>query len=205
MPGVSFARVRLCEMEGSIMNPERQRTREGVLLLALFALTIPAANWLIGHVGTTCVPQGPCLVPVAPGLMAPSGVTMVGIALVLRDLVQRRLGTAISALAVLVGSGLSALYAPATLVLASASAFLLSELADLAVYTPLARRRLVAAVIASSCAGLVVDSIVFLWLAFGSLDFLSGQVVGKAWMVLLSVPLVAWLRRRDERLGIMPA
>lgn len=187
------------------MNPERQRTREGVLFLVLFVLTIPAANWLIGHVGTTCVPQGPCLVPVAPGLMAPSGVTMVGIALVLRDLVQRRLGTAISALAVLVGSGLSALYAPASLVVASATAFLLSELADLAVYTPLARRRLVAAVIASSCAGLVVDSIVFLWLAFGSLDFLAGQVVGKAWMVLLSVPLVAWLRRRDERLGIMPA
>jgi uncharacterized PurR-regulated membrane protein YhhQ (DUF165 family) len=192
-------------MEGSIMNPERQRTREGVLFLVLFALTIPAANWLIGHVGTTCVPQGPCLVPVAPGLMAPSGVTMVGIALVLRDLVQRRLGTAISALAVLVGSGLSALYAPASLVVASATAFLLSELADLAVYTPLARRRLVAAVIASSCAGLVVDSIVFLWLAFGSLDFLAGQVVGKAWMVLLSIPFVAWLRRRDERLGIMPA
>jgi uncharacterized PurR-regulated membrane protein YhhQ (DUF165 family) len=205
MPGVPFARVRLCKMEGSIMNPGRQRTREGVLFLVLFALTIPAANWLIGHVGTTCVPQGPCLVPVAPGLMAPSGVTMVGIALVLRDLVQRRLGTAISALAVLVGSGLSALYAPASLVVASATAFLLSELVDLAVYTPLARRRLVAAVIASSCAGLVVDSIVFLWLAFGSLDFLAGQVVGKAWMVLLSVPLVAWLRRRDERLGIMPA
>ncbi len=205
MPGVPFARVRLCKMEGSIMNPERQRTREGVLFLVLFALTIPAANWLIGHVGTTCVPQGPCLVPVAPGLIAPSGVTMVGIALVLRDLVQRRLGTAISALAVLVGSGLSALYAPASLVVASATAFLLSELADLAVYTPLARRRLVAAVIASSCAGLVVDSIVFLWLAFGSLDFLAGQVVGKAWMVLLSIPLVAWLRRRDERLGIMPA
>jgi uncharacterized PurR-regulated membrane protein YhhQ (DUF165 family) len=192
-------------MEGSIMNPERQRAREGVLFLVLFALTIPAANWLIGHAGTTCVPQGPCLVPVAPGLMAPSGVTMVGIALVLRDLVQRRLGTAISALAVLVGSGLSALYAPASLVAASATAFLLSELADLAVYTPLARRRLVAAVIASSCAGLVVDSVVFLWLAFGSLDFLAGQVVGKAWMVLLSIPLVAWLRRRDERLGIMPA
>jgi uncharacterized PurR-regulated membrane protein YhhQ (DUF165 family) len=192
-------------MEGAIMNPERQRIREGILFLVLFALTIPAANWLIGHAGTTCVPHGPCLVPVAPGLMAPSGVTMVGIALVLRDLVQRRLGTAISALAVLVGSGLSALYAPASLVVASATAFLLSEFADLAVYTPLARRRLVVAVIASSCAGLVVDSIVFLWLAFGSLEFLAGQVVGKTWMVLFSIPLVAWLRRRDERFGIMPA
>jgi uncharacterized PurR-regulated membrane protein YhhQ (DUF165 family) len=192
-------------MEGGIMNPERQRTREGILFLALFALTIPTANWLIGNVGITCVPNGPCLVPVAPGLMAPSGVTMVGVALVLRDLVQRRLGTATSALTVLVGSGLSALYAPASLVVASATAFFLSEFADLAVYTPLARRRLVAAVIASSGVGLVVDSIAFLWLAFGSLDFLAGQVVGKAWMVLLSIPLVAWLRRRDERLGIMPA
>jgi uncharacterized PurR-regulated membrane protein YhhQ (DUF165 family) len=192
-------------MEGWIMNPERQRTHEGLLFLVLFALTIPAANWLIGHLGTTCVPQGPCLIPVAPGLMAPSGVTMAGIALVLRDLVQRRLGALVSALAIVVGSGLSALFAPASLVVASATAFLLSEFADLAVYTPLARRRLVAAVIASSCAGLVVDSIVFLWLAFGSLDFIAGQVIGKAWMVVLSVPLVAWLRRRDERLGIMPA
>jgi queuosine precursor transporter len=193
-------------MEGGIMNPERQRLQEGIFFLILFALTIPAANWLIGHAGTTCVPpHGPCLIPVAPGLMAPSGVTMVGIALVLRDLVQRRLGTTISALAVLVGSGLSALFAPPALVIASATAFLLSEFADLAVYTPLARRRLVAAVVASTCAGLVVDSIVFLWLAFGSLEFLAGQVVGKSWMVLLSIPFVAWLRRRDERLGIIPA
>jgi queuosine precursor transporter len=201
----AHARGRQCKMEVGIMNPERQRRREGISFLVLFALTIPAANWLISNVGTTCVPNGPCLVPVAPGLMAPSGVAMVGIALVFRDLVQRRLGTAISALAILVGSGLSALFAPASLVVASATAFFLSEFADLAVYTPLARRRLVAAVIASSCVGLVVDSIVFLWLAFGSLDFLAGQVAGKAWMVLLSIPLVAWLRRRDERLGIMPA
>jgi queuosine precursor transporter len=195
-------------MESGIMivAPEQQRSREGVVFLILFTLTIPLANWLIGHVGTSCVgPQGPCVVPVAPGLMAPSGVMMAGIALVLRDLVQRRLGTAISASAIVVGSGLSALLAPASLVVASAMAFLLSEFADLAVYTPLARRRLVAAVIASSSVGLVVDSVVFLWLAFGSLDFLAGQVVGKAWMVLLSIPFVAWLRRRDQRLGIKPA
>jgi queuosine precursor transporter len=192
-------------MEGRVMTIEQQRRREGAVFLVLFALTIPAANWLIGHVGTTCIPRGPCVLPVAPGLMAPSGVTMIGIALVLRDLVQRRLGTVMSALAILCGSALSALLAPAALVVASATAFLLSEFADLAVYTPLARRRLVAAVVASSLAGLVVDSIVFLWLAFGSLDFLAGQVVGKAWMVLLSIPFVAWLRRRDARLGINPA
>jgi queuosine precursor transporter len=184
---------------------DARRRREGIAFLVLFALTIPAANWLIGNAGTTCVPNGPCLIPVAPGLMAPSGVTMIGIALVLRDLVQRRLGLGIAVAAILVGAVLSALVAPPALVVASAAAFLLSELADFAVYTPLARRRLVAAVVASSLVGLVVDSIVFLWLAFGSLDFLAGQVVGKAWMVLLSIPFVAWLRRRDERTGIEPA
>ncbi len=181
-----------------------RRWGEGIAFLALFALTIPAANWLIGHAGTVCPAGGPCLVPVAPGLMAPSGVTMAGAALVLRDLVQRRLGFSASSLAILAGAALSALVAPPALVVASAVAFLLSEFADLAVYTPLARRGLVIAVVASSVVGLVVDSIVFLWLAFGSLEFLLGQVVGKAWMVLLSIPFVAWLRRRDERFGIMP-
>lgn len=187
-------------------TPDFDRRRfEGYVFLALFALTIPVANWMIGNVGTVCMPQGPCLVPVAPGLTAPSGVTMIGVALVLRDLVQRRLGTGVAAVAILVGAGVSALLAPPALVVASAAAFLLSEFADLAVYTPLARRRLLAAVVASGMVGLVIDSIVFLWLAFGSLDFLAGQVVGKAWMVLLSVPFVAWLRRRDARLGVAPA
>jgi uncharacterized PurR-regulated membrane protein YhhQ (DUF165 family) len=89
--------------------------------------------------------------------------------------------------------------------MASATAFLLSEFTDFTVFTPLARRRLVTAVVVSSIAGLVVDSIVFLWLAFGSLEFLAGQIIGKAWMVLFSLPLVAYLRRRDERLGLTAA
>src|SRR5262249_10285145 len=67
---------------------------------------------------------------------------------------------------------------------------------------PLARRGLIIAVVASGVVGLVVDSVVFLWLAFGSLEFLLGQIIGKAWMVLISVPCVAWLRRRDARLGM---
>jgi uncharacterized PurR-regulated membrane protein YhhQ (DUF165 family) len=184
---------------------ETRRLGEGIVCLVLFGLTIPAANWLIGNAGTVCIPNGPCLIPVAPGLMAPSGVTMIGIALVLRDLVQRRLGIGIAAGAIVVGAGLSALFAPPQLVIASGVAFFISELADLAVYTPLARRRLIAAVVVSSMAGLIVDSIVFLWLAFGSLEFLLGQIVGKAWMVVASIPLVAWLRRRDRRLGLAPA
>jgi uncharacterized PurR-regulated membrane protein YhhQ (DUF165 family) len=186
------------------MNPSR-RLGEGLVFLALFALTIPAANWLIGNVGAKCVPGGPCLIPVAPGLMAPSGVIMIGLALVLRDLVQRRLGVRAAIAAILAGALLSALIAPPSLVIASAVAFLVAELADLAVFTPLQQRGLVLAVLASSLVGLVVDSMLFLQLAFGSLQFLTGQVVGKAWMVLLSLPFVALIRRRDERLGLVPA
>ncbi|MBR0663478.1 VUT family protein [Roseomonas hellenica] len=182
-----------------------RRRREGALFLIAFGLCIPAANWLIGHAGTVCVPGGPCLIPVAPGLVAPSGVLMIGLALVLRDLVQRRLGLRFAFAAVVAGTALSALLAPPALVLASAAAFLVSETADLAVYTPLQRRGLVLAVLASSVAGLVVDSIVFLTLAFASLAYLPGQVVGKAWMVLAALPLIHWLRRRDERLGLTPA
>jgi queuosine precursor transporter len=187
------------------MRADVLRRREGVLFLLGFALCIPAANWLIGHVGTVCVPNGPCLVPVAPGVMAPSGVVMVGLALVLRDMVQRRLGLPWAAVAVGMGAALSAFLAPPALVLASTIAFLMSELADLAIYTPLQKRGLTRAVAVSSLVGLVVDSLLFLYLAFGSLAYLPGQVIGKAWMVLLALPVVAWLRRRDDRLGLSPA
>jgi uncharacterized PurR-regulated membrane protein YhhQ (DUF165 family) len=178
---------------------------EGLVALLLFGLTIPAANWLIGHVGTVCVPNGPCLIPVAPGIDAPSGVLMIGLALVLRDLVQRRLGAKAGLGAIMAGAAISAFLAPPAIVIASTLAFLLSELADFAVYTPLQRHRFVLAVALSSLVGLVVDSAVFLFIAFGSLDFLAGQVIGKAWMVLLAMPVMHWLRRRDARLGLVPA
>lgn len=187
------------------MTQDRQRWTEGLVALALFTLTIPVANWMIGNVGTVCVPQGPCLIPVWPGVTAPSGVLMIGLALVLRDIVQRRLGPGFGLAAIAIGTLISAFLAPPSIVLASTAAFLLSELADFAVYTPLQRRRFVTAVFASSVVGLVVDSAVFLWLAFGSLSYLPGQVIGKAWMVLLALPLMYALRKRDERVGLTPA
>lgn len=167
----------------------------GVVAFALFLACIPLANWMIGHVGTVCLPNGPCLIPVAPGVMAPSGVLMIGAALVLRDIVQRLMGPVWALVAIAAGTALSLLLAPPALVLASGAAFLLSELADFAVFTPLQRRRLLLAVLASSAVGLVVDSIVFLTLAFGSLDYLGGQILGKAWALLIAFPLVRLMRR----------
>ncbi len=184
---------------------ERRRRTEGVLFLIGFGLCIPAANWLIGNVGTVCPPDAPCLIPVAPGVMAPSGVLTIGLAFVLRDLVQRRIGVRWAAVAVVAGALLSAVFAPPALVVASGTAFLFSEAADLAVYTPLQRRRLVLAVFASSIVGLIVDSILFLYLAFGSIEFLLGQIIGKSWMVVLALPFIMLLRRRDERLELTPA
>jgi queuosine precursor transporter len=181
------------------------RRTEGFLYLAAFGASIPLSNWMLGHVGVVCPASGPCLLPVGPGLLAPSGVLVVGLAFVLRDLVQRRLGKGWTLVAIALGAVLSAALAPPSLVLASGGAFAVSELADFVIYTPLQRRGLVLAVLVSSLVGLLVDSVLFLQLAFGSLDFLAGQVVGKAWMVMVSLPVVSWLRRRDERLGLEPA
>jgi uncharacterized PurR-regulated membrane protein YhhQ (DUF165 family) len=193
--------------EGSrrMQNLESSKRFEGVIFFMGFVACVPIANWLIGNVGTVCIPMGPCLIPVAPRIDAPSGVLMIGLALVLRDLVQRRLGIAWAVGAIGIGTALSATFAPASLVIASTVGFLLSESADLVVFTPLQRRGLIMAVFLSSAVGLVVDSVVFLWLAFGSLEFLSGQIIGKAWMVLVALPLISWLRKRDERIGLTSA
>jgi hypothetical protein len=177
---------------------------EGLGYFLAYIACIPLANWMIGHVGTMCGPTGPCLLPVFPWgpgghpVMAPSGVTMAGLALVLRDLVQRRLGRTAGVMSILAGAALSGAVAPPQLVVASIVAFLASEFADFAIYTPLQERGLVLAVFASSIVGLIVDSLLFLWLAFGSLEFLTGQLLGKTWMVLLSLPVVHWIRRRES-------
>lgn len=164
--------------------------------IAAFLGCIPAANWLIQHVGIECVTNGPCLIPVLPGLMAPSGVLMIGAALVLRDVVHSRFGARWAAGAILAGTTLTAFIAPGPLVLASGAAFLLSEFADLAVYAPLRDRRLVMAVVLSGLVGAIVDSAAFLYLAFGSLDYLTGQVVGKMWAAIFAIPILMAMRGR---------
>lgn len=166
----------------------------GYIALVGFGLTIPAANWLIGHVGASCIPNGPCIIPVGFCLDAPSGVLMVGLALVLRDVVHERLGWTWAVGAIAIGGVLSAFFAPPALVAASGLAFLLSEGADMLVYSPLRARRLTLAVLASGIAGAAVDSAVFLWVAFGSLEFLAGQVLGKTWMTLVALPILWGIR-----------
>lgn len=168
-----------------------------VLILA-FAATIPAANWLIGNFGTECIPNGPCLVPVGFGLHAPSGVMMIGIALLLRDAVHEAGGVKAALAAIAIGAVLSWFVAPPALVVASVAAFTLAELADLSVYAPLRERRLWLAVAFSGLVGAAIDSAVFLWLAFGSIDFIAGNVIGKVWMSLLAGAVLLSMRQARE-------
>jgi queuosine precursor transporter len=194
-------------MTHSGVTRERQRI-EGIVLLASFIASIWLANWLITHWGTERFGDGPWLVPVWPGFLtpsgdtiyAPSGVLAIGLSFTLRDLVQRRLGLLPAVAAIIAGAALSAAL-DTSLALASGLAFLVAESLDLFVYTPIQRRNLVVAVIASNLVGILVDSAIFLRIAFGSLDLLEGQVIGKAWMTLLAVPLIWGLRSWDDRRG----
>lgn len=150
------------------------------LPLALYVGLVFAANWAVDEFG---------IVPVGFGLMAPAAVYVVGLAFIARDVVQRSLGKRWTVAAILVGAGLSAIVSP-ELALASGCAFLASETVDFIVYTALERHWLTA-VFVSGAIALVVDSLLFLWLAFGSLEFLSGQLVGKALATAAGV-LVLW-------------
>lgn len=166
------------------------------IAFASFAATIPAANWLIGNVGTSCIPDGPCLIPVGFGLMAPSGVLMIGLALVLRDWLHELAGWRWSLAAVLVGGALSLLFSPPALAAASAAAFTVAELADLLVYAQLRRRGRALAVMASQVVGAALDSALFVFIAFGSLQFSLGATLGKLYA---GAAVAAWLWARGRR------
>lgn len=165
----------------------------GLVAAVLFVGTVWAANYAVKHWG---------IVNVGFGLSAPAGVYFVGLAFTLRDLVHRALGRLVVVFCILAGAVLSYLLEAnvtipggvIALAGASAIAFLVSESADMAVYEPIRKRGWIPAVLASNVAGILIDSALFLWLAFGSLSFFWGQVVGKAWMTLVALPVIWALR-----------
>lgn len=165
--------------------------RLGIVAAVLFVATVFAANWAVETFG---------IVSVGFGLMAPAGVYFAGLAFVFRDVVQHELGRHVAAGAILAGAGLSAIVSP-TLALASSIAFLVSEFVDMAVFTSLERRGLLRSAAVSNVAGAFVDSVVFLSIAFGSLAFLWGQVVGKLWMTAAAIPVLAAIRAAERRRG----
>lgn len=159
------------------------------LLALAYVGTVVGANLAIQLFG---------LVPVGFGLLAPAAVYVAGFAFTLRDLLQEAAGRKVVVGAIIVGAGISALLDP-RIGLASGVAFLVSELADWAVYEPLRLRRWKTAILASNVVGLLVDSAIFLTLAFGSLEFFAGQAVGKLWTTLAAIAVLGLLRARRPR------
>ena len=137
------------------------------------------------------------VIPVGFGLMAPAAVLVVGFVLIARDVAHRRHGWKPIVAAILVGTAISAVMSP-QLAVASGAAFLFAELADLAVYSKLRARGFTLAVVSSNIVGAVIDSLLFLWLAFGSFGFLAGQLVGKLWATVLFL-VVAGIAALEER------
>lgn len=155
-----------------------------------YLATIPIANWL-----TTRYPAA----PVAPGVFAPAGVYVVGLTLVMRDLSRELAGRTPVALAMAAGVALSYWTANETVATASAVAYVLSESLDFGVYEWLRNHGFTIALAISNAVCLIADSILFLSLAFGSLHYLPGQVIGKAWMTGAAVVLLLLRRRAHHR------
>lgn len=173
------------------MDRSSPRYWRGAGWAALYVASIMLAAYLVATYGA---------VPVGLGLYAPAGAYVIGVTMVLRDLTQDQLGPKWTYAAILVGTGLSAAISPGVAI-ASAAAFLGSETLDMIVYTPLrARGRVVTAILASNLVGTIVDSFLFLIIAFGSLEFFAGQVWAKLFSTALAALLVGllYMKRRDK-------
>lgn len=161
-----------------------------VAIAACYLATIVGANWALEQWG---------MVSVGFGLVAPAGVYFAGLSFGFRDALQEVGGRLATVCLIVVGAGLSWFIEP-TFAVASGCAFLFGELADFAVYTPLRERQWAWAVALSNLTGAVVDSVLFLWLAFGAAavtgDGVAGLVLGKAYMILPAFLIVGWSRQR---------
>jgi uncharacterized PurR-regulated membrane protein YhhQ (DUF165 family) len=154
---------------------------------AAFLACILAANFVTSRYG---------MVPVGFGLVATAGTYFAGLSFVLRDAVQDATGRWATIAVIALGAGLSYLVSNPFIALASGIAFLASETADLAIYTPLRRRGYVRAAVASNVVGSIVDTFLFLHIAGFPLGGWEGQIVGKLAITALVVALVITFRAR---------
>jgi queuosine precursor transporter len=166
-----------------------------IAIYAAFIATIPAANWWLDRYGFWDVP--------GIGMVA-SGVIFAGLAFVLRDVAQLLTNRYWTLTAIACGIALSYWLADPFIATASAAAFGVSESLDLAVYTPLADRRFLLAVVLSSLVGAFVDSALFLYLAFDSADGWWQLAVVKSVVIAMAVPF-AWRARRAVSVRLRPA
>jgi len=164
-------------------------SRRAVITLVAYIGSIIAANWMTAHFG---------LVPIGLSLMVTAGTFAAGFALVARDGVQVAGGRVVVLVAIVIGAILSALTSNAALALASGIAFLVSELVDLGVFTPLRGRSLPLAVLLSSVVSAPVDTVLFLYLAGFAVTWqaVAGQFIVKT---VIAGTVATWLTQRRRR------
>jgi uncharacterized PurR-regulated membrane protein YhhQ (DUF165 family) len=175
---------------------ESPMKRTGWTTLIAFIATIPIANAWLKHFGFWHVPG---LGPVA------SGVVWVGLAFVLRDVAQLVLGRRWTWFAIALGTILSWWLASPALAVASGCAFAISETMDALIYTPLADRMFLRAVVISGWIGSLVDSAVFVKLAFRSYSGWWQLGLVKAIVVALATPVAYTVRRHLPRQRVVAA
>lgn len=151
---------------------------------ALYILLIVAVNY-----GFSVSP----LVKLPDGTMWPPISLVVGFIFVARDFAQREISHKVL-LAMLAGATISYFMASPMIAVASAAAFLVSELVDWAIYS-FTRRPLSQRILYSSALGAPVDSLVFL----SGVGLLStAGVVAMTASKMVGALVVWWLVRRRE-------
>lgn len=155
----------------------------------IYITSIVTANWLSAHFG---------LIPIGLGLLVSAGTFAAGVALLTRNLGQDALGRPIIFTLMLAGIGLSWWLATPALAIASATAFALSELTDMTVYTWLRRRGRSRALMAAALAGALIDTLVFLSLAGFpvTVNSVTGQMLVKVGISGLVAALIRFAPRR---------
>jgi len=184
----------------------RRQLLLGGIAAAVMIGAIFAANYVTTDYG---------FIPVGFGLEATAGTIFAGFALAARDAIQDTWGRIAILVIILLGTAISFTLSAPEIAVASAVAFLISELMNFAVYTPLRTRsrlgdrRWALAVVASNAAGAIGDTVVFLGIAFGMaaiMPALPGQLVGKMYATLLYLAIgraLAALVARNPRLALV--
>lgn len=177
-------------------------SRSSVSALAGFVGSVVAANWVAGTFGQVHL--------FGLGWLVPWGTLAAGLALVLREVVQRSGGLGLVWLGIGVGTVASVVVAwwmgspipvisPMRIAVASGLAFALSELLDTWVYSRLRERSESGGMLASNTLGAALDTALFLWVSGFGLTWPGfwGQLVVKG--IVVSVPAVLVIRWVDRR------
>jgi uncharacterized PurR-regulated membrane protein YhhQ (DUF165 family) len=150
--------------------------------------SIVIANWMTATFG---------LVGIGFGLAVTAGTFAAGAALILRDAVQVNAGKWAVLAAIIAGCAVSYFVSDPFIAYASAVAFLVGELVDWAVFTPMRGRSLPWAVLISSVVSAPVDTVLFLYISgFGvTWQAVLGQFIVKTALAGVVAAWLAWKAR----------